>query len=93
MTSNRSYRNMICPFEVIERMEKDNFGTLDQRVINVFLKNIASHYMGDFVKLSTGDIGEIVHINPYNVSKPIIKVNDVFIDLASEKQIKILELI
>lgn len=93
MTSNRSYRNMLCPFEVIEHMEKDSFGTLDHRVVSVFLKNIASYYLGDFVKLSTGDIGEIVYINPNNVSKPIIKADDIYIDLTSEKQIKILEVI
>lgn len=93
MTSNRSYKKMDCPFEVIEKLESNSFGTLDHRVVNVFLHNIASYYMGDFVKLSNGDIGEIVYINPYNISKPIIKVDDVYIDLAHEKGIKVLELI
>lgn len=93
MTSNRVYRNMICPFDVIETMERDNFGTLDHRVVNVFLKNIASYYMGDFVKLSNGDIGEIVYINPYNISKPIIRASNSYIDLANEKKVRILELI
>lgn len=93
MTSNRCYRNMTCPFEVLEHMERDSFGTLDHRVVSVFLKNIASYYMGDFVKLSTGDIGEVVYINPYNVSKPIIRSDDIYIDLANEKHVKILELI
>ncbi len=93
MTSNRAYRTMICPFDVIETMERDNFGTLDHRVVNVFLKNIASYYIGDFVKLSNGDIGEIVYINPFNVSKPIIRAANTYIDLSGEKQVKILELI
>lgn len=93
MTSNKPYRTMICPFDVIETMERDNFGTLDHRVVSVFLKNIASYYMGDFVKLSNGDIGEIVYINPFNVSKPIIRAANTYIDLSSEKKVKILELI
>jgi HD-GYP domain-containing protein (c-di-GMP phosphodiesterase class II) len=93
MTSNRVYKNMECPFDVLECIEKNSFGTLDHRVVSVFLKNIASYYMGDFVKLSTGDIGEIVFINPFNVSKPIIKVDDAYLDLSHEKEIKILELI
>jgi HD-GYP domain-containing protein (c-di-GMP phosphodiesterase class II) len=93
MTSNRAYGNMECPFEVLERIERNSFGILDHRVVSVFLQNIASYYMGDFVKLSTGDIGEIVFINPFNVSKPIIKVDDVYLDLSHEKEIKVLELI
>jgi len=93
MTSNKCYRSMICPFEVIEYMEKDCFNTLDQQVLKIFLKNIASYYLGDYVKLSTGDVGEIVYINPFNVSKPIVKVDDIYIDIAREKDVKILELI
>jgi len=93
MTSNRAYRSMVCPFEVIEHMERENFGTLDHKIVSVFLKNIASYYIGDFIKLSTGGIGEIVYINPNNISKPIVRVDDVFIDLTNDKNIKILELI
>ena len=93
MTSNRAYKKMECAFDVIERMQKENFGKLDHMVLQTFLKNIASYYMGDFVKLSTGDIGEIVYINPFNISKPIIKVDDVYIDLSRENQVRILELI
>ena len=93
MTSNRVYRAMICPFDVIESMERDNFGTLDHRVVSVFLKNIASYYMGDFVKLSNGDIGEVVYINPFNISKPIIRAANSYIDLSNEKKVRILELI
>lgn len=92
MTSNRSYRNKICPFDVIEHMEKNNFETLDHRVISVFLKNIAAYYIGYKVMLSTGDIGEIVYINPFNVSKPIVKTGNAFIDLSAKKGIKIIEI-
>jgi len=93
MTSNKAYRNMICPFDVIETIEKDYFGVLDHRVVSVFLHNIASYYIGYFVKLTNGDIGEIIYINQNNVSKPIIKANNQFIDLTVKKDIKIVELI
>ena len=93
MTSNRSYRGKESPFEVFELMEKDTFGILDHKVTNIFLKNIASYYIGDIVKLSTGDFGEIVYINPSHISQPIVKVDNIYIDLAFERHIKILEII
>lgn len=93
MTSNKSYRSKICPFDVVESIEKDNFGILDHRVVSIFLHNIASYYIGDFVKLSNGEIGEIIYINPNNISRPIIKARNQFIDLSIEKDIKIDELI
>lgn len=93
MTSNKSYRKKICPFDVVESIEKDYFGVLDHRVSSVFLHNIASYYIGNFVKLSNGDIGEIIYINSNSVSKPIIKASNQFIDLTINKDIRIDELI
>ena len=92
MTSSKSYRSKICPFDVAESIEKDYFGILDHRVVSVFLHNIASYYIGDFVKLSNGDIGEIIYINPSNISRPIIKASNQFIDLSIKKDIRIDEL-
>ena len=93
MTSNRVYRVKESPFDVFVLMEKDSFGVLDQRITSIFLKNIGSYYIGDFVRISTGDIGEIVYINPIHISQPIIRVNNKYIDLYLEKNVKILELI
>ncbi len=93
MTSNRVYKEKGSPFEVFELMEKDAFGVFDQRVISAFLKNIGTYYIGDFVRISTGDIGEIIYINPNHISQPIIRANNKFIDLSLEKDVKILELI
>lgn len=93
MTSNRVYKEKESPFEVFELMERDSFGILDPKITRVFLSNIAAYYIGDFVKLNTGDIGEIIYINPSHISQPIVKADDVFIDLTHESGIKILELI
>jgi HD-GYP domain-containing protein (c-di-GMP phosphodiesterase class II) len=93
MTSNRSYRKKGSPFEVFEIFEKESYGLLDQRLVSVFLKNMSAYYIGDFVRMNSGEIGEIIYINPTVVSKPIIRVNERFIDLSREKNSKIMELI
>lgn len=92
MTSKRIYRKKICPFDVIECIQRDYFRKLDQRIASIFLGNMASYYIGEFVKLSTGAIGEIVYINQNNISKPIIRTNEVYIDLSKDKSISIIEL-
>ncbi len=93
MTSTRVYRNKQCPFDVIEIISVDNFNTLDNRVTSVFLKNIASYYLGELVRLNNGITGEIVHINPFNISRPIVKSGNNFVDLATQKKLKIIELV
>ncbi len=93
MTSNRSYKDRLCPFNVIEAMQKESFGKLDHKIVSIFLRNIASYYLGDFVKLNTNQIGEIIFINPNDIPNPIIKVGDSYIDLSKNRGINIDELI
>ncbi|HPP35718.1 MAG TPA: HD-GYP domain-containing protein [Clostridiales bacterium] len=92
MTSNRYYKEKRCPFEVIEYIEKEHLGTLDHRITSTFLRNIASYYIGEHARLSSGETGEIVYINPYNISKPIVKCADRYIDLSTDSKIRITEM-
>lgn len=82
MTSSRSYRDSLCPFDVIKEFERETFGKLDTMVLSVFLKNIANSYLGDYVELSNGEIAEIVFINPNRVWQPIVRSGSNYIDLS-----------
>lgn len=93
MTSDRVYRERESPFEVFELMEEKTVGILDVRVVNAFLNNIAAYYVGDFARLNSGEICEIVYINPRHVSKPIVKVEERYIDLSVEKELRIREIL
>lgn len=93
MTSNRTYRQKGSPFDVFDYMEHQTFGILDPRVVNAFLNNIAAYYIGDLVRLNNGDVGEIIYINSRNVSMPIVKVGDTYLDLTIRKDLKIVELL
>lgn len=84
MTSNRSYRDKLCPFEVIREFEMQTYGKLDTQVLSVFLKNIANSYLGDFVELSNGEIAEVIFINPNRVWQPIVRSGNDYIDLSKQ---------
>lgn len=92
MTSNRVYREKGSPFDVFELMESKTFGVFDPVVVNAFLNNIAAYYIGDFVRLSNGMIGEVVYINPRHISQPIVRVNNTYVDLTVQTGVKIAEL-
>jgi len=93
MTSERCYRSRQTPFEVLEMFENECFGILEPRYRMTFTSNIANYYIGDMVRLNTDEIAEIIHINPFHISKPLIRINNTYIDLAKEKDLKIVELI
>ncbi len=84
MTSNRVYRERMCPFEVIKNFEMQTFGKLDTRVLTTFLGNIAGSYVSDYVELNTGEICEIVFINPNRIWQPIVRFGEEFIDLSQD---------
>lgn len=85
MTSNRTYRKKMCPFEVIKNFEMQTFGKLDTKVLTVFLSNIANSYVSDFVELNSGEICEIVFINPNRIWQPIVRNGEEFIDLSQDE--------
>mgnify|MGYP000892881401 CR=1 FL=1 len=93
MTSNRSYREKFCPFRVIESFEQESYGKLDTRFLLEFLKNIAYNYLNCWVRLSTGEEGEIVFINSHHLSRPIVRVDNTLIDMSEEKDLFIEEII
>ena len=85
MTSARVYRGALCPFEVIDTMYKDAFTKFEPEYILPFLKNVASSYINNDVRLSDGRIGKVVLINENALSLPIVQCEDEFIDLSKTR--------
>ncbi len=82
MTSDRIYRDKLCPFRVIKTFEQQMYGELDTHFLLSFLQNIAYSYLGSRVVLSDNRQGEVVFINKTALSLPIVKVDEKFIDLS-----------
>ncbi|MFZ5351573.1 MAG: HD-GYP domain-containing protein [Bacillota bacterium] len=94
MTSNRVYKKRQPPFDVLELYESEYLTKCDAGILMTFLKRISSYYIGNFVKLSNGDKGEIVYINQNRISRPIIRLKDSdIIDLSYRPDLKVVELL
>ena len=93
MTANRSYRNGICPFEVISNFEKEGYQKYDAKYLLPFLESLALAYMNATVRLNNSLIGEIVMINKQSLSRPIVKVENQFFDLSKEKNLEIIRVL
>ncbi|HHX11206.1 MAG TPA: HD-GYP domain-containing protein [Clostridiales bacterium] len=93
MTSNRIYRKAFCPFAVVEDFEREGFIKFDSRYLVIFLERIVESYLHNLVKLSDGREGEVVLINKFSLSKPMVRVGDDFVDLSKEHNIRILSIL
>lgn len=89
MTAERTYRDKICPFTVIRNFERENFGILDTEFLLIFLQNIAYTYVGSWVKLTDDTTAEVVFINKSQMSRPIVKSGDDYIDLSKNLDLDI----
>lgn len=93
MTSNRSYRQAICPFDVVENFERDGFLKYDPGYLMTFMERIVASYMHNIVRLNDGREGEVIMINKLALSRPVIRIGTGFIDLSKEHKLMIEEII
>jgi HD-GYP domain-containing protein (c-di-GMP phosphodiesterase class II) len=93
MTSYRAYRNPMCPFKVIEIFEKDGLERYDVAYYLTFLSRMVEEYIGKEVMLNDGTECSIVLINKNNLSRPMVRTENNYIDLSQNKSLYIEKLI
>lgn len=74
MICGRPYRSKQSPFKVLEQMLQDDFGKFDIMVLDELKKLIAKLSVGTKVKLSNGQIGEIVFNEEQYPTRPMLKM-------------------
>lgn len=89
MTSDRVYREAICPFDVMHMFEREGVIKYDVKFLLPFLDRAAQSFVNAKVKLSNGEIGRVIMINKKELSKPIVKVKDKFYDLSRDNSVSI----
>lgn len=89
MTANRVYRKALSPFTVINQFEENGLRKYNPKYLLTFLERVVNSYVNCKVKLSNGEEGDIVYINRVNLSKPLVKTKDNYIDLAKQYHVSI----
>ena len=94
MTAARSYREPLCPFQVIEKFEQEGFQKYHTKYIYVFLRNIAGTYQSNRVMLNDGRGCKIVMLNQNTLSKPIVQFDDgMCMDLSTQRELYITKIL
>jgi len=93
MTSPRSYRRALCPFEVVSLFQSEGLRLYDTKYLMTFMEGLIDTFLYSTVRLSGGQIGEIVMINKSDLARPVVKVDDNYINLFYEHDKKIVEIL
>ncbi len=94
MTTDKVYNRKFTPLKAAEEVFSASCSNqVNPEIANMFLRNVYRMLVGSQVRLNNGLAGEIVYFNPFSPGKPLVKVNDDFIDLYREKDLFIEEIL
>jgi HD-GYP domain-containing protein (c-di-GMP phosphodiesterase class II) len=89
MSSNRAYRNASPFYETLKQIHQNAFGILDARIIHIFMDKIMQSLVGNEVLLTDGRTGSIIMINTLDPIRPLVRVEESFVDLSKQTALHI----
>lgn len=94
LSSDRSYKRKINPFDVVEILHSEMFEKLDPKVCSVFMYNVKDYFNDNVVELSDGRQATVVRMGHFLTSRPLVRTLDgEFIDLEQTKDLRIIKVI
>lgn len=93
ITATRAYREKKSPLKAVEEIQANSFNHLDPYLCQIFVNNIIDYYSGREIRLSNEQIGNIVYINPIEITKPLVLCEDKYHDLSVEGDIEVVEIL
>ncbi|ASA20133.1 HD-GYP domain-containing protein [Paenibacillus donghaensis] len=74
MTSNRIYKRAMLPHQAVEALYVGSGTLYEQKQLELFRDRVAIYPLGLTVKLSTGESGVVVRIDPTIPHRPVVRV-------------------
>ena len=81
------------PFWLLKHLEDTGYQKYDSTMLMTFIARITNNFIRHKVRLSNNTIGQIVLINKFNLTRPLVQIGNSFIDLAIRKDLSILEIL
>lgn len=95
MTSERLYRSRSSTFKVVEMIREADFGKFDMDVVNAIISVVADLPLNTKVELSNFEVAEVMFINQYALTRPIVKILSTgeMLDLSQRRSVYIMRVL
>jgi HD-GYP domain-containing protein (c-di-GMP phosphodiesterase class II) len=93
ITASKTYCKKKSPLKAVEEIQANSFNQLDPYICQIFVNNMIEYYSGREIRLSNEQVGNIVYINPIEITKPVVLCENEYYDLSVEKDIEVVELL
>jgi HD-GYP domain-containing protein (c-di-GMP phosphodiesterase class II) len=92
MTHDRVYHKKVSPFKASDYLAMHSGTLFDTEVVITLLTNLASFYLGKKCRLTSGEEGRIIFIDINYPTRPIVQVENRFVDLSKQRHLQIVEI-
>jgi putative nucleotidyltransferase with HDIG domain len=89
MISSRVYQKKKDLLFVLRELHRLSFSELDPTIVHSFIRKIIPNFIGKSLVMKTGEIGQIIMTNPTDVFRPLVKMNDQYMDMSKNPQYEI----
>lgn len=93
ITSNRVYSKKSSPFTAADMVWEQSFGKLNPAISKFFYGKITPFFTGSRVRLSNNQSGTVVFVDPIQPTRPIVRIGDDYINLATDRSLHVAEVI
>ncbi|MBM3273822.1 MAG: PilZ domain-containing protein [Candidatus Sericytochromatia bacterium] len=93
MISDQPYRKRLDPAVAYRVIQSHSGKEWDPGLVWAFQRFIAPYPVNSLVKLNTGDEARVIAVRPNNLFKPIVQIGSEEVDLASDKERRIVSTI
>ncbi|AJY75961.1 HD-GYP domain-containing protein [Paenibacillus beijingensis] len=89
MISTRVYQKKRDLLFVLKELYRMSATQLDPHTVQTFIKHMIPNFIGKRVEMSSGDTGLIVMTHPTEFFRPLVKLDERFVDLTLEPELDI----
>ncbi len=93
LTTEESGYPAVSPFEALKYLQMQELGKFDSRYLLVFMEHLAQSFIQQKVRLNNDKVGTVVMLNKLDLLRPLVQVEDYFVDLSVHKDLLIKEVL
>ena len=83
----------LSPFEALMHFQTREHGKFDSRYLLMFTEHIAQNFIQQRVRLNNDKTGTIIMLNKLDLLRPLVQIDDYFVDLSVHKDLIIKEIL
>ncbi|MBL0388071.1 HD domain-containing protein [Tumebacillus sp. ITR2] len=89
LTSRTARYWSVSLYNALDELSQMSFGKLDPHCVWQLTTHLKTFFIGNLVELSDSTTGRVVYVSPYQVTKPLIRTGDVYLDLTELRHLSI----